>query len=483
MPNYPNISYPGSSGYGVRPDGTYGPMTTPVPTTTRQPYAAYDISSGRYIDITTGKPYTGKDPRTGQQFSNGALSAQSAQSAASAAGIDPNNPAQRYKPVDIVKAPDVNAAQQNLMETFRRNADQALTDFGTHLRSFQTDLTSARGLSREAQNISPTVDALTAAQGRYAGDLGSSEAEYRRAMADAAARERGVVQQANDLLPSYDTALDNILRNNLALVQGNLSRYKMGTGTPTSPGSSEARILASQATQAALPIEQAKIQRRYDILGGMALPVERELGGQRINFAGSFLPGVASSRYQSATSLPMQIQTLKQQVAGMSYQDAVRFLQAQGIPAEMQNAILSAQTGTLGQLGALEESTRYRGLQDVLGAQVANPVYYSQALPAYPNFPTRYPTTNTGTTPAPMQAPNAPRTVAPQQAPTGIGGMSYEDLYQMYGLTPEDYAYFNQYMNPPQSPNRENTPNVYQGPPGTVQTAGLIPEYAAGGVM
>jgi hypothetical protein len=398
----PNLNYIGSSGWGVLPGGRYGRLTqAPNRQVAQRPeYAVYDVSRGLTLSNITREPFNGRDPGTGRTFARGV-------EVPTAPAIDPNS-VDRYRPIELTRSPATATAQADLMEQFRTNADRSLDDFGSSLNSFRTDLNSARTAADTATNIGPTTAALTGAQQGFSGDLDESTRRYEQALADAAARERGLVTQANDLLPSYDTALNNILAAQVGGVQRNLSRYKMGTGTPRSLGSAESQILTRGITEAALPIEQARIQRRYDILSGMALPTEERIAGRNIAFAGGFLPNTAASRYASETTLANTLQGLRQQVAGMTYNDAVNFLRAQGVPAELQNQILSGEISSLAGLNQLEEASRYRGLHDLLGVQVSQPIGFNMSLPELPNYPTRYPRSNPGGLPA----SNAPVTIA-----------------------------------------------------------------------
>lgn len=476
MPNYSSTSwlgntadwnFPGSSGYGIRSDGTYGPLTrTPSRTTTpRTDYAVWNASTGRAVSILTGQPFSGVDPRSGRTYNQG----QEVTPPSPTANIDPNNPNQRYRPVDIVRSPDVSEAQQNLMEQFRSNANSSLRDFGQHLNDFRADTSAAREASSTARNIAPTEAALTTAQQTYGGDLTAANEAYRQALADAAARERGIVTQAQDLLPSYDAAANAIAQQQLQTALGQYNRYKAGSGTPTSFGTSDLRTLGRMAQDVLLPFEREKINQRYNILTGMAMPTEERIAGRNIGYAGSFQPSIAGSRYGSATTLATTIQNLRQQVANMSYADAVNYLRAAGIPAEMQNAILAGQTGTLGSLAQLEEASRYRGLEDVLGAQVSQPVYYNMALPGYPASTPRYPVT--GTTPPGqpgLRAPNAPQTVSP----TTGQQQNLDELWNSYmlsGMSPQDFNQFVLQSNPRYNnldvvqPGMNYSPPVYAG--------------------
>lgn len=75
MPNYQGLNYTGSSGYGPLPDGTFGPKYTPPPTPGQTTRIDYPVrrADGSYISILTGKPFSGKDPHSGQMFQNGQI--------------------------------------------------------------------------------------------------------------------------------------------------------------------------------------------------------------------------------------------------------------------------------------------------------------------------------------------------------------------------------------------------------------------------
>lgn len=412
-------------------------MSVAAPSVKRASYAAYNPVTGKYIDIATGQPFHGTDPRTGQNFDNGTPSAGSAASAqtVNAPGIgpiNPNDPTQRYRAVDVVKSPDVAAATSDLMATFKKNADQALKGFGDYLNDFRSDIASARKASATATDTTGTENALRTAATQYGQNLTGANQQYQTALSNAAAGERGVVSQAQADLPLYDQALQNVENQQLAKVSGEFSKYKLGSGTPTTPSSYDAAILARAAAEAAAPIELQKVQQRYNILGNLALPVEQQIGGQNINYAGNFLPTVAGSRYGADTGTATAIQSLRQQVAGMSMDNAIRFMQASGVPNQVMQQVLSGQIGQLGGISGLEDMSRYRGLQDVLGAYPSQPLSFDMSLPQSPVFPTRYPTSRIPPTLA--SSGNAPIQVSPNLdvAQPGLN-MSASDLTNTVG--------------------------------------------------
>lgn len=382
-----SLNYIGSSGFGVDASGRYGRLTsaprraaTPTPS-----YAVFDISSGKVVDSRTGEIYSGKDPMSGKTFQAGV------EVPIAKTGVDV---ASRYQPVEVIRSPATASAQEDLMATFKKNAARQLEDFGSSLNAFKTDLNAARTLNKEATNIQPTVDALSSAQRDYSGSMDEATAAYQRALADSAAAQRGIVTQANDTLGDYDTALNNILANQLGLVSRNVNKYKMGTSTPRSLGSAETSMLARGALEASLPIAQAKIQRRYDILGSLAMPTESAIAGRNIDYAGRYLPSAAGSELSSQQSTATTIQALRDRAASAGLSNAVAYLQAYGLPAQLQQQLFSGQISELEALRQIEEASRYRGLMDTEGVQVSQPIAYNMALPGYPQFPT---TGGTGT--------------------------------------------------------------------------------------
>jgi hypothetical protein len=427
-----NPSYPGSSGYGINPQtGRYGPVYTPPPTTTRQDYAVYDAPTGTYISVLTGKPFTGKDPHTGQAFSLGKAAATTpgVQVPYSNQIINPNDPTQRYQPVDIVKSPDIAQAESDLMAEFKKSADASLKDFGSYLSNFKSDLDKARTAATAATDIGPTTAALTKQQQDYAASLKGDISQLTDVNAATAAAEQGIVKQAQDVLPQYDAAAKAVVDQQMAAVMGNLNRYKAGSSTPTSLGGDEEAILAAEAAKVYAPFEQAKIDRQLGLLTNLALPVQREIGARQAAAITAFNAPSQAAIFQSGQGTVQQIQQLKQAVAGMSYAQAVQFMQASGIPATIAQQILSGQITDVGALAAIEEQSRYRSLQDVLGVNLSQPVGYNMRLPGLPTYgpttpQTPVPTSDTTPTAGPAAVPRG--TPAPTTAPFGgAGGARY----------------------------------------------------------
>lgn len=423
----PAKNYVGSSGYDASGNLlTYSPTATKA---TRQDYPVFDITSGKYVSVLTGQPYTGKDPWQGKSYSGGVLQTTST-------GTEATGDATKdYKGVNIEKSPALVEPTEDLLKTFKENAAASLKGFSDYLNDFKSDLSGARTKTAAATDITPTVTAATEQQKSYADELNAARQAYQDALNASAANQRNVVAQATDLLPSYDEATNTLRNLQLGAVQANLNRYKLGTGTPTSYGGYETAMLAKAAAEAAAPFEMAKINQRYNILGQMALPVEQQLAGQRIAYAGGFLPSVAGAEYSSANALTQYIQSLKQAVANMSLQNATAYLTAAQVPDQIKQAVLSGQTRNLAEIASLYPSVYYQGLQYLPGASLSQPEYYSMATGGYPASSQVMPTgTRTGTASLAngLYAANAPVQVG--GAPMG------QDYYNQPGIEYNPYA-------------------------------------------
>lgn len=407
----PTLSDPGtfygSSGYsvsGAKLTTPAKPVTSAETLKTLQDYPVWGKIPTRLASVLTGEPWTGKDPWTGKYYKNGLESTEPVKIPGTDTVIDPNDPSQRYRAVDIMKSPEIATATGDLLASFKQNADAALKGFDDYFTTFKDQMGSALQKSNAATDIAPFEAATRGLQTRYSNDLNDISSRVEGTLNDAASRERGVLSRAEGLLPEYDLASQNVADRQMGALQQNLSRYKLSTGTPTSMGSDESRILARGASDIQLPVELSRIGRKYDLLNNMALPIERDVTGRNLNYFQNFQPMVSGQQYTSGTATEGAIQQLKMAVSTMSFDNALRYMQSLGVPAQIQQQILSGQIGQLGGLSQLEEGSRYRGLQDVLGVNVSQPVGYPMGMPPMPSYQPPSPATparqNTVATPA-----------------------------------------------------------------------------------
>jgi hypothetical protein len=478
LPTQPGQLQSGPNMLGYFPSGGTSSTNTALAASGLPNYGVQNTSvtpilgaDGRYYNPATGAVWSGTLPGGGL-VQNGTL--QKNTSPNNPSGINPNNPQQVYQPVNITKTPDVAAGEQDLMAQFTTSANDALKDFDQYLSSFQSQLSGALPKIAAATNAQPTINALTAAQQQYAGALGTNAANLTQSVNQANQTQQGLVTQAEAVLPQYQAAEQAIAGQELGAVQADVSRYKLGSGTPTSMGATEQDILQQGVQNVELPLNEAMLQQQENIIQNFASPVAAQIASRNSALYGSQLPALAGAGYSSAQGTANQISALQQQVAGMSLQDAQAFLTAANVPTQIQQQILSGQIGQLGGLSNVEQGATYQGLQDVLGGQVSQPQSYSFSSGGL-GSPTRY---------APSGQPaNAPVQVGPQQgtgtggpiasttttagAPTGLPSDAYlNPSNQLYYSPSTGQSYF-----PDGSPaNAGQTPNAWTYNPSTGAT-------------
>jgi len=462
MPVYdPNLNFVGSSGYDVNGN----PLTTgpryPSPST-RADYGV-QMPDGTVVSVLTGKPWSGKEPRTGQMYQGGKLmtgAPGTVQVPGTQTFINPNDPTQRYKPVSVTKQPDVAQGQQDLMKSFTDSASSALKDFSSYLSTFKDASKTAFGKTAAATDVAPTINNLRTLQSSYAGSLGRNAADYATLNAQNADAERGIVSQAQATLPQYDLAAQAIGDRQLAALMAQNARYKMGSGTPTSLGGADSAILARAVADVNLPLQEQKIARQYDLLQNLSLPVQRDIANRETVRIGQFNPAQVAAIFQSGQGTEQLVQQLKNAAAGMSWQNATQWMTSLGVPAAVQQQILSGQIGQLGQLSNIESLAHYQGLQDVLGVYPSQPTGFSYGGPEYPGVPNRYPrfpaTGGTGTLPtggggaAPIQVQPVTAAGTPVYPSIGTGtqgppppgayGLNAYGVPQYPGYQPASYS-------------------------------------------
>jgi hypothetical protein len=369
--------------------------------------------------------------------------------------IDPNDPNQRYKAVDVVKQPDVAGETSDLLKQFKDGADKTLKGFDDYVNEFKSAAGSAITKQQQSTDVGPVTGALAGAQSRYAGSLGQDSQDYQALNQKTAAAETGIVDRANSMLGDYDTALNNAENLAQQRVTGAVSRYGAGKnasagGVNMGMGGDIASITAQKSYEASLPYEQAKINKKYDILQNLDLPVQRDIASRETSRIAQFNPAVAASIYGSDQDTQLKIHSLKSAAAQQDWQTALEILKVPEIAAQVRNQILAGDTSLLGALSQLQSQSHYQGLQDLLGVNVSQPKYFSPGNLNYPAPPNggrgRYDYGNGGTATGNggvgLTSNNAPVTVNPNN-----NGMPP-------GATQVDYAYFKQTgVWPHQDPN------------------------------
>lgn len=463
-----------------------------------------------------GQPFTGT--YGGQTYTNG----QSQQQVA--------NSQSRYQGISIAKNPTVSAAATQIGANLKPTT--GVTDFSDLLNAARTATGAATNdfsSDQNAYNVQPLSDTLNSLNAGYAATGNALNNQYTNTLANTAANQNNIVNQATallpqqyqalqginnqfantasgldanysnvlgntnatennilqqeqNLLPSYDQAANNIGDAQTAALQQDVSRYKLGTGTPASLGGGEEQLLTNGVANIRLPLAEQEINQRYNllenqnlpvaqqqqaaalgqiqnfelpvaqqeqsqnygtqaglnqaqqnILQNIALPLATQQGQAQVQQLTNFTAPQAQQDYTNAATTAQTIQNLKIQTAGMGIADATRYLQSMAVPAQIQQQILAAnqslQGGDISNLGGLNSvlgGSNYQGLQDLLGANLSTPTVSTFSPGRYPTGTTsgsRYslPTASniTGTSgAAPVAAAPQPQ-AQPQPLPQG----------------------------------------------------------------
>lgn len=359
------------------------------------PAPVYNPQTGTFDNPQTGRPYYE------QAYSPQASGGQQGGATVPYSGgqtINPNDPYQRYRAVSIEKNPQVSAAAQAMANSLTQTATQGIQNFDQYKKDFTSAINRAQSLSNAATNIAPVAANLRGLQSQYGADLNAASQRYNQLLADTRAAEQAVVQKGYDYLPMYDAAAQAAANEQMAALQRNIGRYKSASGTPMGLGSSEQQMLLGGARQILVPMEQAKIQQRYNILNQLAMPSVLDIANRQTAKVGTFDPMVAAAQFQSGTATEQTIHQLAGIASQMAYQDAIRYMQSLGVPELVQQQIMSGNIQNAGALNAVFAGSRYQGLQDILGANITPsqnynflsggypggvPMYSPQAMPRY----------------------------------------------------------------------------------------------------
>ena len=339
-------------------------------------------ATGLFVNPTTGQAFSGTDP-SGKTYQGGRITGEPVPYNPGQT-INPNDPNQRYRAVDIIKAPGVANATSALMDRFNKTSATALQDFGQYLNAFKNQVGTAQTRSAAATDIGPFANTMRGYQGAYADALNRSMADYEALNRQTAGNEMGIVQEARDLIPEYDRSINNLRAYQSGQLQSDInSRYSAGA-TPRSMGSGLARELVRGEAAISVPLEQAKIAQRYNVLSQYAMPATLDIANRETARIANFNPMVAAQQFQSGQATEQTIQQLAMVTANMTYDNAIRYMQALSVPVDLQQRIMSGDIANLGGLNQLYSGSRYQGLQDVLGANVTPSVGYNLGVPGYP---------------------------------------------------------------------------------------------------
>lgn len=435
----PSLSYPGSSGYITgQPSGASGAGGTSrygggllgggyqdslATGDVGTDYAVFDAATGLYRSARTGRAFTGRDPNSGKQFKNGRedLAASDMQRVPGTNNyINPNDVSQRYGGAVVARPEQAETAKQNaaFQTELESNLKSTMKDFNDYLANAKLEINSGVTAANKAADITPTVNALTQAQQQYVGQLGASNQAYQQALANQQTNELGVYNLAEqrrltDLAAQF--AKDRQAAQ--AQVTRGVSRWGAGknaqSGGDMGLGSDVASILAQKSYEASLPYGMAEAQQGLTNITNYLMPAQQRISNANINYAGSYLPGIAGAQYQSATGLAGAVQSLRDAAANGYWNTVSQLLKIPQVTSQISQEELARYQQMLAQSGQIIGMTNYTGLQDRLGATLSQPVASNMQMlagsvpsgnPYYqPRYATPVAAATTGSTPTGTQ--------------------------------------------------------------------------------
>lgn len=437
-----------------------------------QPTAVYSPASNSYANSTPGNPSwngqqwvssTTGQPYSGSYFGQNYVNGQTYQQMQ-------NNPSQAYTPITIPKSPAIAGAASSLTNAFNNGLSLQNNDFSDFLSAannatnaattgFNNDMNTAYNLGP----LSSTLGGLNAGYANnanalntgFAGTAGQLNTNYSNVLSNLGNQENSAVSQAYGMLPQYDQALTDIGQQEQNALTEQISKYAAAGGTPQGLGSNEEQTLALGIGQAEVPLEEAKIGQNYNILQNMQVPLEQQQAAGQIGQLQNFTLPLANTiygqgmntlnteygqQYNTATGL----QNLAIQIAGKPISEAVQYMQAMGVPAQVQQAILSGNVSNLAGLSNIWQGANYQGLQNNFGNSVSPVQGSSFVSPGYGGGNTNYGLnmpSSTLPTPGQMGIGNLNTQYGPTYTPT-VGYGSYLDnaASMDFGVSPDEMA-------------------------------------------
>jgi len=459
------------------------PLTSNIPATTVPnfsppsftPTAIYSPGGNNYQASTPGSPvWNGSvwvssasgQPYTGTYFGTNYVGGQTYQQIA-------NNPSEAYTAVNITKSPPIAAGTTSLLNSFGNNLNLQNNNFSDFLAAANNATGAATaGFNNDinnAYNLAPLSGTLNNLNSQYASSVGglnqnfanTSDAlnsQYSGVLSNLTGQENADVSQAYSMLPEYNQAIQNIGAQEESALEQNVDRYAAASGTPEGMGSNEEQTLALGTGQIQVPLQEAEIGQGYNILENLQLPVEQQQAaaatGQLQNFTlplaetqyGQNLQALNTTygqQYNTATGL----QNLAISIAGKPIAEAVQYMQAMGVPTQIQQQLLSGNIGNLSGLNSLYSGSQYQGLQNNFGANLASPTGSSFRSPGYGNLnsamglPTlSFGANGLGMTTGANSGYGAGSFYTPGYTPTVGYGSAINDAAGSLGLSPSDYA-------------------------------------------
>ena len=400
MPNYSGISQAGgiystpsgpSAGFDMVDPQYNSILNAGWVSPSSDPNTYYDFASGTYKKRPTaataiGLPAGPSGPGgsvmpSGTQVTTGTQTG--VQVPYSNKVINPNDPSQRYSGISVPKLPDEIAQEGALQKEITAGTD-ALKPFSAHLSEAAASLPGIFNKAQASFDPSQTINTLNSRQTAFDTSTNQAMSDYRGLNAQTAANEKDILAQEQAQIPVYDQNAQDAARQQLGMLQGQVSRYKMGSGTPTSMGSAEQEIMGAGAAKILVPMETAKIAAQFGVYRD-SMASALDIANREQTRIGQFNPMIAQQQLQTGQLTANTIQQLRTIAQQMDQQSATQFLTALGMAPEMQQRLLAGQLAAQGAMAQFQTGNRYLGLQDVLGATPTQPQFYGTNIGRYPN--------------------------------------------------------------------------------------------------
>ena len=138
-------------------------------------------------------------------------------------------------------------------------------------------------LVNQAYQFNPQqLSALQGITGQFANTAGQLNQNYSDTLSNLQNQENQDVTQANQNLTGYDTAAQAVADQEQQALGAQVSRYKLGTGTPASLGGGEEAMLLQGTQNIQLPTQLAKVQAQQNLLTNYQTPLQQQMAQSQI---------------------------------------------------------------------------------------------------------------------------------------------------------------------------------------------------------
>lgn len=342
-------------------------------------YSVYNTSTQQYESAKTGKPWHGKV--VGGYAINGKFSSKPSPDMPPEPGAEPV----QFTVTKTVKQPEIATATAGTLANQQKVATQTAT-------GFQDFLNQAREIN--AQNKTQLAkDQAAFDTSKIESQLPAINADYRAGQegvtSDIVTRNKDYAQQTQDLLNRLSDANKTYAANAQAVAdqayQKAMKRnslYQLASGTPTSASGAATNRAIKAYADINTPLQRELADRAYSQLVNVERPFQRELYGNDMGVYNRE-SGLLSDFANRDEATAKYLQNLKMQVAGMSRQQAMSYLNSLGVPLELGQRLISGDIANLSNLQRLDEASNYYTVQTP---------FDPSRLPPVQSFPLSYPT-------------------------------------------------------------------------------------------